>query len=89
MKKLILDICTKTRFSFNNKFYQQKDSVSMGSSLVPVLPNITMNELEGVIIKPIIADCTVKFYSRFVDGTLLVMKPENASHVYKVLNKSD
>ena len=61
----------------------------MCSSLVPVLANITMNKLEGVIIKLIIADCTVKFYSRFVDGTLLVVNPENASHVYKVLNKSD
>ena len=46
LKKLILDTCTKTAFSFNNKLYQQKDGVSMGSSLGPVLANIIMTELE-------------------------------------------
>ena len=89
LKKLILDTSTKTAFSFNNKFYQQKDGVSMGSSLRPALANIIMTELEDVIIKPLIADGTIKFYSCFVDGTLLIMKPENVSQVHKALNKID
>ena len=55
LKKLILDTCTKTAFSLNNKLYQQKDVVSMGSSLGPVLANIIMNALEDVVIKPLIA----------------------------------
>ena len=58
----------------------------MGSSLWLVLANIIMTELEDVIIKPIIADGTVKFYSRFVDDTLLVMKAGNVSHEHKALN---
>ena len=33
LKKLILDTCTKTAFSFNNIIYEQKDGVSMDSSL--------------------------------------------------------
>ena len=41
----------------------------MGSSLWFVLANIIMTELEDVIIKPLIADGTVKFYSHFVDDT--------------------
>ena len=41
----------------------------MGSSLWFVLANIIMTELEDVIIKPLIADGTVKFYSRFADDT--------------------
>ena len=41
----------------------------MGSSLWFVLANIIMTELEDVIIKPLIDDGTVKFYSRFVDDT--------------------
>ena len=49
LKKLILDTCTKTVFSFMNKLYQQKDGVSMGSSLGPVLTNIIMSELEDVL----------------------------------------
>ena len=89
LMKLMLDTCTKTVFSFNNKFYQQKDRVSTGSSLGPVLANIIMTELEDVIIKPLIADGTIKFDSRFVDDTLLVMKAENVSQVHKALNKFD
>ena len=39
-KKLILDTCTKTAFSFNNNIiYKQKDGVSMGSSLGPIIPS--------------------------------------------------
>ena len=49
LKKLILDTCTKTAFSFNNKLYQQKDDVSMSSRLGPVLANIIMTELEEVV----------------------------------------
>ena len=89
LKKRNLDTCTKTAFSFNNNFCQQKDGVSTGSSLGPVLTNIIMNELEDIIIKPLIADDKIKFYSRFVGGTLLVMKPENVSQVHKALNKFD
>ena len=48
-----------------------------------------MIELEDVIIKSLIADGTIKFYSCFVDDTLLVMKPENVSQVHKALNKFD
>ena len=61
----------------------------MGSSLGPVLANTIMTELEDVIIKPLIADGTIKFQSRFVDDTLLVMKPGNVSQVQKALNKFD
>ena len=44
LKKQITDTCTKTAFSFNNKLYQQKDGVSMGSSLGPVLAKIIIPE---------------------------------------------
>ena len=46
----------------------------MGSSLGPVLADIIMTELEDVINKPLIADGTIKFHSRFVDDTLLLGK---------------
>ena len=88
LKKLILDTCTKIVL-FNNKFYQQKGGASIGSSLGPVLANIIATKFEGVIIKPLIADGTIKFYSGFVDETSLVMKPENVSQVHEALNKFD
>ena len=61
----------------------------MGSSLGPVLANIIMTELEDVVIKPLIANGTIKFYTRFVDDTLLVIKPDNIKEVYRFLNKFD
>ena len=49
LKKLILDTCTKTRFSFNNIIY-----VTIGFSLGPVIANIIMTELENKEIKSLI-----------------------------------
>ena len=61
----------------------------MGSSLGPVLANIIITELDDVIIKPLIANGTIKFYSCLVDDTLLAIKPENVSQVNKAHNKFD
>ena len=67
MKKLFLDSCTKTAFSFYNLLYEQCDGVSMGSSLGPVLANIILTEFENVIVKPLIETRVLKFYCRYVD----------------------
>ena len=61
----------------------------MGSSLGPVLANFILTELESLIMKPLIADGTIKFYSRFVDETLLILKPVNVSKVHNAFNKFD
>ena len=61
----------------------------MGSSLGSVLANIIMTELEDVVIKPLIANGTIKFYSRFVDDTLLLIKHGNVKEVHNSLNKFD
>ena len=89
LKKLILGTCTKTAFSFNNVIYEQKDGVSIGSSLGPVMANIIMTELENKVIKPLINDGTLKFYSRYVDDTLLVVKPQDVSRIHKLLSSFD
>ena len=49
LKKLILDCCSKTAFSFDNKFYEQTDGVFMGSSLGLVLTNIILTKFERVV----------------------------------------
>ena len=84
LKKLISDVCKKTTFSFNNQLYEQLDGVSMGSSLGPVLANIIMTELENVLIKDLLDTGTIAFYARYVDDTLVLVKPND---VQKVLNK--
>ena len=51
--------------------------------------NIIMTELGDVVIKPRIANSTIKFYTRFVDDTLLLIKPDNVKEVHNSLNKFD
>ena len=89
LKKLIKDTCTKTVFSCNNQLYEQIDGVSMGSSMGPLLANIIMTELENTVIKKLVDDGTIKFYGRYVDDTLVVVKPDDISKIHDELNKFD
>ena len=50
VKKLLLDNCTKTAFTFNGVIYKQRDVVYMGSSLGPVLANVIITEFEEKVI---------------------------------------
>ena len=89
LKKLLIDACTKTSFIFNNKIYEQKDGVSIGSPLGPVLANIIMTDLEKNVIKKFVDNGTIKFYGRYVDDTLLVIKPKDIGRIHQALNKFD
>ena len=51
----------------------------MISSLGSVMANIVMTELENKVVKPLMNDGTIKFYCRYVDDTLLVVKPQDVS----------
>ena len=65
MKKLLLDSCTKTEFSYDNiLFYQQCDGVSVSSSLAPVLANIILREFEKVVVTSLMEKGFLKFYYR-------------------------
>ena len=78
LRKLILDTCTKTVFSCNNKLFEQTVGVSMGGSIGPVLANIIMTEFEQneIVVKPLIVRKLITFYCRYVDDTLLLIKPD-------------
>ena len=89
MKKLILDACTKTVFSFNSKFYKQVDGVSIGSPLGPVLANIIMTKLESTTVKELVDKSLVKLYMRYVDDTLLLVKDKDINYIHKCLNSFD
>ena len=86
MKTLLKDCCTKSAFSFNNTIYKQIDGVSMGSCLGPVLANIIMTELETVIVDKLFAADSLKFYIRYVDDTLALIKESDINIVLKKLN---
>ena len=89
MKKLLQDSYTKTAFSFDNVLYEQCDGVSMGSSLGQVLANIILTEFENVIVKPLIETSVLKFYCRYVDDTLVMIKKDKIQHVLNSFNSFD
>ena len=86
LKKLIKDSCSKTTFLFNNQMYEQTDGVSMGSSLGPVIANIFMTEIEEKLISPMITDGTIRFYTRYVDDTLVLIKLNDLDMILQKLN---
>ena len=61
----------------------------MGVSLGPILANIIMVELEARVISPLIDDDTIKFYTRLVDDTLLLLKEEDIEQVKTALERFD
>ena len=89
LKKLLIDSCTKTAFSFDNVLFEQIDGVSMGSCLAPVLANIILNELEKVIVDDLVRSGIVKFYRRYVDYTLVLIKPSDIPFVLNKFNSFD
>ena len=89
MKRLLVDSCTKTAFSFDNVLYELCDGVSMGSPLGPVLANIILTEFENVIVKPLIETSVLNFYCRYLDDTLLLIKKHKIQHVLNSFNSFD
>ena len=89
MKKLLLDSCTKTAFSFDNVLYEQCDGVSMGSSLGPVLANIIQTKFENVIVKPLIETGVLRFICGYVDDTLVFIKKDKIQHGLNSFNSFD
>ena len=58
----------------------------MGGSLGPVLANIIMTECEKIIVEKLVEDGIIKFYIRYVDDTLLVIKRTGISYVLNKFN---
>ena len=86
LKKLIKDTCSKTAFMLDGIIYEQTDGVSMGASLGPVLANIIMTEMERCVVDELIDSGKIKFYCRYVDDTLLLLKPEDVDEVLRKFN---
>ena len=86
MKKLLVDSCTKTAFSFDNVLYELCDGVSMGSPLGPVLANIILTEFEDEIVKPLTETSVLNFYCRYVDDTLVLIKKDKIQYVLSSFN---
>ena len=65
------------------KMYEKIHGVSTGGSLGPVLANIIMTECEKVIFNQQMENNIAKFYIRYVDDTLLVLRKKDTNIVLK------
>ena len=59
----------------------------MGASMGPVLANIIMTELEKEVVDRLVQQGKLKFYSRYVDNTLMMLKPEDVDSVLEEFNR--
>ena len=71
----------------NGDIYLQIDGVTMSSPLGPVLAQIFMVELERSLV-PRLSNY-IKFWKRFVDGTISFANTEAIDHILMVLNSFD
>ena len=49
----------------------------MGSCLAPLLANIIVIKFEKKIVDDLMHSGTIKFFRRYVDGTLVLIKPHD------------
>ena len=58
----------------------------MGGSLGTVLANIILTEFEQIIINPALTSCgIIKFYCRYVDDTLLLIKHDDIDMLLHII----
>ena len=91
MKKLLLDSCSKTAFSYN-VIYQQCDGVPImwwgtnSPSLAPVLASIILTEFEKVVVTPLMKSGNLTFCCRCVDDTSVLVKKDEIDKMLKAFN---
>ena len=61
----------------------------MGSCLAPVLANIILTEFEKLIVGDLVNSGILKFYRRYVDDTLVLMKVSDIPFVLNKFNSFD
>jgi hypothetical protein len=85
--KELLEICTqKSIFSFDGKYYEQIDGVSMGCRLGPTFANYFMTWLEKRCLAKL-KSLGVILYKRYVDDTFVILKSiDRAKPVLDFLN---
>ena len=76
-------------FSTLNGYYKQKNGLSMGSKLSPILSNIYCNLMEQEIIKKHEKNGNIESYCRFVDDIYLVVRKGTKNDILNDMNSFD
>ena len=58
----------------------------MGSSLDPAQANIILTKFEKVVVTPLMKSGILKFYCRYVDDTLVLIKEDQIDKILKAFN---
>ena len=61
----------------------------MGSSLGSVLANIILSEFKDIVVSELVNSRVIKFYRRYVDDTLLLVRPSDIQFVLDKFNSFD
>ncbi|XP_036339738.1 uncharacterized protein LOC118749054 [Rhagoletis pomonella] len=82
----ILNYCTKENhyFKYNDKIYEQKPGMPMGSPASPVIADIVMEELLNKFEKD--SDSKPRLLTKYVDDLFAIVKTENIDKMLNTLN---
>ena len=78
-----------TYFSYNGAIYRQKFGMAMGSPLSPIDCNIFMEWLENKAITTAPITCRPRFWRRYVDDVLEIVRKGEVDNLTEHLNKVD
>ena len=81
--RTLLKIANETYFDFNGSIYKQKDGISMGNPLAPLLADFFMGHFEQCLFSTPQAFYPQQYF-RYVDDTLCLFK--SSEHVEQFLN---
>ena len=84
LTKLCID---HSYFTFNNNIYKQKDGLSMGNPVSPMLADVFMSKLELTVIKN--HPDVFKVWKRVVDDVFCIMKRSKIDEALNILNAQD
>jgi len=83
----LIDLCLQQSiFQFRDNYYKQVNGVPIGNNISPILAEIFMCHFENKI-----ANCLwfPKFYTRYVDDILVIIKQKDLEFVLEKLNKQN
>ena len=69
---LLETVLSQNYLVFQNKIYQPKKGVSMGSPISSTIAEIFLDRLENIHIKQLLDTKKIIFYTRYVDDILII-----------------